>query len=88
MWKNRTITTELRITLRQSVGTKVPASVVEKPVGTCIQVLFTRIQNEDRLVPRVTRSALPRYSNGGTRLRPKIRTPKNDASSAKAVKLS
>jgi len=46
------------------------------------------IQKEDKLVPSVTIAHANQYSHGGTRVRPKIMTPKKLASSANAVKLS
>ena len=36
----------------QSVGMNVPSALWLEPTGTCIQLLFTMIQNEDIVVPR------------------------------------
>ena len=37
----------------QSVGTSLP-SITVWPIGTCIQVLLARIQNDDSIVPSAT----------------------------------
>jgi hypothetical protein len=46
------------------------------------------IQKALKVVPSATIMVEDRYTSGVTRLRPKISTPKNEASRANAVKLS
>src|SRR6201990_2209864 len=46
------------------------------------------IKNAEKVVPSATIAVENRYNHGGTRLRPKIRTPKKPASSMNAVKVS
>src|SRR5260370_22380073 len=46
------------------------------------------IQNAENVVPSATIAVENRWNHGGTRLRPKMRTPKKLASSMKAVKVS
>src|SRR5258705_13863643 len=87
MCGNRDHTTELKRILVQSFGAKTPFSRTQ-PVGTCIQLLLTMIQNAENVVPSATIAVENKKNQGGTRLRPKMRTPKNVASSMKAVKVS
>jgi len=46
------------------------------------------IQNAENVVPSATIGGREQIDHGGTRLRPKMRTPKKLASSMKAVKVS
>jgi hypothetical protein len=53
MCGKRTHTTGLNRILTQSSGAKAPFSITY-PVGTCIQLLLTMIQNAERVVPNAT----------------------------------
>jgi len=57
-------------------------------MGTCIQLLLQRIQNDENIVPRETMQQAKKKNLGETRSRPSNMTPKKVASSMKAVKLS
>ncbi len=54
MCGNRTHTTGLKIMAFQSVAVNTPSAPWLNPTGACIQLLFTMIQNDDRLVPTAT----------------------------------
>jgi hypothetical protein len=59
--------------------TKMPFSIAK--LGARIQLLFTTmIQKALKVVPSATIMVENRYTSGGTRLRPKIKPPKNEAS--------
>ena len=60
MCGKRTQTTLLKMMSHQLDGVNCPSPVISYPVGHCIQLLFTRIQNDDRLVPTATSAALAR----------------------------
>ncbi|CSC26652.1 Uncharacterised protein [Vibrio cholerae] len=51
----------------------------------CIQLLSTRIQNADKLVPTATSTVDSVCNHSGTRPRPNSITPRNVASIKKAV---
>ena len=53
-WGNRTRTAGLRMMAAQSVGTKMPLASKAYPVGDCIQLLLTMIQNAESVVPSAT----------------------------------
>jgi hypothetical protein len=55
------------------------------PAGVCIQELATRIQNSDIEAPSATMQVASRWMGRGTLCQPNMATPRNPASSMKAI---
>src|SRR5215472_10331218 len=87
MCSQRRRNTELVMIVVQSLGTNLPSTVCW-PSGTCIQVLFARIQKDENKVPIDTMQQAKKYTPGGTRSRPSSITPRKVASCRNPVNVS
>src|SRR5438552_18755090 len=83
MCGQRTRMTDPVTIAHQSAGMILPSTIV-CPTGTCIQLLFAIIQNEENIVPSETMQQAKKKKRADTRWRQTSKTPKNIAASMNA----